>query len=233
MKIENVEKTEKSKEIFTINFDNGTNIKVSTTQIADFGLYSGRELTDEEYIGLKSAIERSSSKARALRILGNRSLSAKDMERRLVSKGESADTAQETVEWLVENKMINDSEYAVSIARHYKAKGYGPMRIKDELYKRGIPREMWESAMNGTVGGADGDGANGEKAIGYNANGDDEYADAALEFVRKKLKGSKEKSDIQNAAAALYRRGFGYEDARTAVRKYLESTDGADGMENE
>ena len=205
MKIEKVAKSEKNKEFFVVSFENESNIKVSTAQIADFGLYSGREFTTEEYKELINAIALSSSKTRALRILGNRSLSARDMEKRLTEKGGSVDAARETVEWLIETGMINDTEYASSIVKHYSVKGYGPARIKDELYKRGIPREMWDDAIGGLEDGT--------------------QEEAAVEFIRQKLKGGREKDDVRSVKNALCRRGFSYEDAGTAVRRYLEEAD--------
>jgi len=145
----------------------------------------------------------SSTKRRALRILGNRNMSASDMERRLLAKGEQPEDVSETIQWLIEMRAINDTEYAALIVRHYSAKGYGPARVRDELYKRGIPRDLWDDALV--------------------AMDDEESGDAALEFLKKKLKGSDDKDDIRRATDALIRRGFGYEDARIAVNRYLET----------
>ena len=214
MKVGSVTRSEKRADRFFVCFDDGDEVRVSAAQIADFGLYSGRELTTDEYRDLRSAIEISSSKARALRILGSRSLSAFDLERRLMSKGESAETAKATVEWLTENGLINDSEYAASIVSHYLAKGYGPARVKDELYRRGIPREISEGAMSGLDTG--------------------DSDNAAYEYIEKKLRGSTDKEDLRKVTNALCRRGFNYEDARAAVRRYVEYAGdncGADGFE--
>ena len=43
--------------------------------------------------------------------------------------------------------LLNDQEYARTVVRHYAAKGYGPRKIRDELYRRGVPREYWEDAL--------------------------------------------------------------------------------------
>jgi len=146
----------------------------------------------------------SQAKTRALKILGSRELSGREMEKRLIEKGESAEVAQETVEWLVEIGYINDEKYAGQIVRHYAAKGYGIHRMKDELYKRGIPRELWDDAL--------------EEMPDMN--------DAAVEFLEKKLRGSREPDDIRRASDALGRRGFGYDDINSAVRRYMENVDG-------
>ena len=195
-------KAEKRTDKFIVSFDEADDIAVSTVQIADFGLYSGRELTNDEYQELKSALGLASCKARAMRILGSVTLSEREMERRLISKGEAAEDARAAVEWLKEIGMIDDTRYAASITGHYSGKGYGPARIKDELFKRGIPRGISEEAMSGV---------------------ENDY-EAAEEYIAKKLKGSTEKEDVRSAVNALYRRGFSYDDARAAVSGYMERT---------
>ena len=203
MKIEGIKQHQDKKDRFTVTFEDGEEIKVSSAQIADFGIYSERELSDEEYEELREALALSSAKARALRILGNRRLSAKEIEKRLISKGEADETARRTLEWLDSIGMIDDKEYAESIAKHYSSKGYGMARIKDELYKRGIDREMWEDALNCV----------------------DAMEESAVSFLEKKLRGSSDKDELRKAADALCRRGFTYAQARTAVKTYLETLD--------
>ena len=142
------------------------------------------------------------TKKRALKILGSRNFSEQEMLKRLTGKGETEENSAEAVRWLVELGYINDSDYATLIVRHYSAKGYGVVRIRDELYKRGISRELQE-----------------EKLDEIN---DEEIGDAALEFLKKKLKGSEDKDDLRRATEALARRGFSFDDARAAMNRYLE-----------
>jgi regulatory protein len=146
-----------------------------------------------------------STKKRALKILGNRNFSESEMIKRLTSKGETQEDAEETTSWLVELGYINDVSYALLIVEHYSFKGYGIARVKDELYKRGIPRDLWDSAL----AALDNEGV----------------SDAALAFLHKKLRGSNDENDIRKAKDALVRRGFSYEDAKIALNAYLESTD--------
>jgi len=142
------------------------------------------------------------TKKRALRILSSRSISEQGMYKRLTEKGEPEENAAETVRWLVEIGYINDSDYATSIVRHYSRKGYGEGRVRDELYKRGIPRDMWDDALTELD--------------------TEDMGDAALEFLKKKLRGSDDKDDLRRATDALVRRGFSYNDAKSAINKYLE-----------
>ena len=143
-----------------------------------------------------------STKKRAIKILGNRYMSKSDLERRLVSKGETEEAAQETAQWLEDIGAVNDEDLADAITRHYIVKGYGLARIKDELYKRGIPREMWDDVL-------------------YNID-DDVFEEAAFNFLEKKLKGSIDTNEIRRAMDALLRRGFSYEQSRVAISKYTD-----------
>ena len=136
----------------------------------------------------------------ALEILGRRNMSAREMQKRLAQKGLSAPVAEETVEWLTQSGLIDDREYAAQVVRHYSGKGYGPHRIKDELYKRGVERELWDEAL--------------EQLEGMEA--------VALEFLIKKLRGSDDKDDLRRAVQAMYRRGFDRDEVDTAVRRYKE-----------
>jgi len=147
--------------------------------------------------------EQSRSKIRAVKILGNRQLSSREMEKRLVRKGESEEAARETVQWLENIGAVNDVEYAAAIVRHYSTKGYGVARIKTELHKRGIQRAMWDDALTSLEGV--------------------ETDEVTFQFLNKRLRGSDDKNDLRRAIDALCRRGFSYEDARSAVNRYLES----------
>ena len=190
-------------EKFSVLFDNGEKLITSASQIADFCLYEGREISDDEFAELRAALNLGSSKTRALRILGNRNLSSGELAKRLVRRGVEASVADETVEWLESIGAVDDAEYARLIVRHYISKGYGLARVRDEFYRRGIPREIWDDAL------ADADG----------------FIDAAQDFLNKKLRGSSGKADLRKAAEALRRRGFSYSESTEAVSRYLESLD--------
>ena len=205
MTIESITKQKDKKGGYTITFEDGGEISVTSSLLAGFGVYPGRDLTQDEYEELCAEAGLSSSKARAMRILAHRDISKREIEKRLISKGETTEAAGQTAAWLESIGAINDTEYAHSIVHHYVKKGYGIARIREELYKRGIERELWEDALSDTDG----------------------MEDAAYEFVAKKLSGGYGKDELRRAVKALCARGFSYEEARSAVNKFLENLDDA------
>lgn len=203
MRIESITRLEKKQDKFAALFDDGVKIIVSAAQIADFGLYTGREISLEEFEELSEGIKLSTSKVRAVHILGNRNYSSREMQKRLERKGDAKETASQTVKWLEDTGLVSDSEYASAIVRHYYEKGYGLAKIKDELFRRGIGRDEWEEALNGLDG----------------------MEKTAYDFLMKKLRGERDEKTLRKATEMLCRRGFSYEQARTALSMYLESVE--------
>ena len=181
------------------------------------------ESTIEDPGVIFSTPEQDRSRARAMRILGSRQLSSREMERRLVDKGETEETARETVRWMEEIGAIDDGSYAASIVRHYTGKSYGPARVRDELLRRGIPRDLWDGAWAALD-------EMGTDEVGIGEKGAD---DPVHRFLEKKLGGSQDKGDLRRATDALCRRGYGYEEARTALSRYLETIENTEKNEDE
>lgn len=199
MKITSLTQSDKNPGKYCATFEDGTKLAVTVAQIADYGLFTGRELDEDAYAALVSDVSSARIKARALKILGKRSMSRREITGRLVGKGESEKAAEETADWLERIGAVNDAEYAELIVRHYAARGYGKARVKDELYRRGIGRELWDDALEA-----------------YPET--DEKIDA---FLRSRLSGRDAgREALKRAADALYRRGFSWDEISSAVERY-------------
>ncbi len=108
------------------------------------------------------------------------------------------------VKWLTEIRALDDAEYARSVARHYSQKGYGKAKIKDELYRRFIPRELWEDALSSAV----------------------DMQEAAGKYLKAKLKSENpDRAELRRAADGLLRRGFSWDEIKEALRRYGEEAD--------
>lgn len=84
---------------------------------------------------------------RALGLLSRREHSARELKRKLQSKGVAADEAGAVVEDMGERNYQSDSRFAESLVRKRALDGYGPVRIRAELASHGIVREAASAAL--------------------------------------------------------------------------------------
>ena len=144
------------------------------------------------------------AKERALSLLDKRDYSRKMLIDKITEKAISTADAEEVADWLCSLGVVDDSRYAGMVVRHYAAKGYGQRRICEELYRRGIARELWDAALEEMP----------------------EQDEAIEKILRNKLKGDYSPESRKKAAAAAQRRGYGWEEIRAALER-LQSEDEA------
>ena len=138
------------------------------------------------------------TKDRALKLLGMRAFGERELYERLLQKGETEQNAATTIAWLLELRLLDDGEYAAMLVRHYAAKGFGPRRIRDELYRRKIPRELWDEALSEIP----------------------EQDDTIDKLLRARLRSDEpDRAELKRATDALLRRGFGWDEIKEAVER--------------
>ncbi len=187
------------KDRFYIDFDDGQTLTVGINQIADYSIYTGRVFDAKEYEALSADAQRGEARTRALRMLGARPMSKNEVADKLRRRGVDAETSEDTAGWLEKIGAVNDEEYAGQIVRHYAAKGYGLGRIKDELYRRGVPRELWEATLEEMP----------------------DTEDTVYRLLASRLKTDRPgKDEIAKAANALYRRGFSWDEIKRAINMF-------------
>ena len=84
---------------------------------------------------------------RAANMISARALSKRELQKRLRDKGATERDAQDAAEWLEDIGALDDLAYAKSIVRHYSDSGCGEAKLRDELYRRGVARELWDEAL--------------------------------------------------------------------------------------
>ena len=201
MRVERIEASKHKKGRILLFLEDGACLKITEQELLDFGLRSGDEL-DEAVLGwLKEAAGVSNARAAAADLIGKRAMSRRDLERKLREKGASEAEARYAAEWLEAIGALNDAEYAAALVRHCAQLGYGPARVREKLYEKGVPRELWEEALEELPA----DGGQVE------------------DFLRSKLRGripdEKEKRRLTNA---LLRRGFPWGEVKAAWRRMGE-----------
>jgi regulatory protein len=87
---------------------------------------------------------------RALTLLEFRARSTAELRRKLVEKGEPRALVDAVIERLVEQKLLDDAEFAQQFARS-KVMGSGTsrLRIVQELGRKGVSRDVADEAVNG------------------------------------------------------------------------------------
>lgn len=126
---------------------NGTVLRLYKQTVQDFGLYPGMELEQEALDRLLESASRMSAKMRAVRMVSASSISKKELEQRLIQKGEDASHAKQAVSWLSEMQLLDDGQTARQIVERCIGKGYGVARARQALYEKRIPKELWEQAL--------------------------------------------------------------------------------------
>ena len=188
---------------YWITLDSGKKMALYRQTVEDFGLYSGKELSDEEFGQLEAASGAMSAKMRAVRIVSASSVSKKDLQQRLVQKGEDPSQAAEAVAWMEEMHLVDDEETARQIVSRCAAKGYGLSRAKQALYEKKIPKCYWDAALA-------------------------EYPDQTehmLRFLRSRLEDTPDQKEVKKAIDALLRRGHSYAEIRSALQQMMLDPD--------
>ena len=124
---------------YWVTFSDGTRLGLYRQTVEDFGLYAGMEFADKELeeaelARLQKAAGQMSAKMRAVRIVSASSVSRKDLEQRLVRKGEDPEQAKAAVAWMEDLHLVDDRATAEQVVHSCIAKGYGLARAKQALY---------------------------------------------------------------------------------------------------
>lgn len=139
------------------------------------------------------------AKTKAFSLLEKRDYSRGEMVSKLREKGFEEEDAAAAADRLCELGVIDDAKYAAMVVRHYAGKGYGVSRVKQELFRRRIPRELYDEALEEMP----------------------EQDGAVDELLRAKLRGREaDRDSVRRAADALFRRGFSWDEINAAVERY-------------
>ena len=204
MRIARIENSKHVQERVLVYLEEGDPLRITGHELLQFGLYPGMDLSPQLVVQLEASGKRSEGRVKAAQLASGRMMSRKELADKLNRKGIAPDTAEEAVEWLTSLGAVDDAAYAGVIARHYAASGYGPGRVRQELQKRGVPRELWDDALSQLP----------------------DSADAIDGFLKKKLGGrTPDRAALKKLSDALLRRGFSWSDIRPALNRLGEEID--------
>ena len=188
---------------FLLRFENGETMRLYRQTVEDFGLYPGCELDDDQIVQLRKAAGEMSAKMRAVRIVSASNVSKRDLEQRLIQKGEDPMQAKKAVQWMADLDLVDDAKTAQQIVGSCIRKGYGISRAKQALYEKRIPKEYWDEALADYP----------------------EQSDKILEFLRSRLSDTSDPKAVKRAIDALIRRGHSYGQIRRALESLSVDAD--------
>ncbi len=195
MKVESLKTAPDRAGRYWVTFDDGSKMGLYRQTVEDFALYSGKELDEQEAEALRTAAGQMSAKMRAVRIVSAASVSRRDLEARLVRKGEDPQQAKEAVAWMEDLHLVDDRTTAEQVVSSCISKGYGLMRAKQALYEKRIPKEYWDEALA-------------------------DYPDQTEKitaFLKSRLVADSDEKQVRRAVDALIRRGHSYGTIRRAL----------------
>ena len=181
---------------YWITLENGKKMALYRQTVEDFALYSGKELSDDEWAALQEHAGQMSAKMRAVRIVSASSVSKRDLEERLVRKGEDPEQAKEAVRWMEDLHLVNDRNTAEQVVHSCISKGYGLQRAKQALYEKRIPKEYWDEALEDYP----------------------DQMDRILSFLHSRLDADSGDREVKKCVDALLRRGHSYGIIREALK---------------
>ena len=188
---------------FLVEFDGGETLRSTLEAVTDARLYVGMELDEEAFEELKRSSSKALDRQKALEMLSRRPYSRRELKDKLLRRGTDEQSVDECIAWLDEHGFLDDGEYAGAVARHYSAKGYGAGRVKSELRRRGIERELADETLAELP-------ENTEKIDAY---------------IARRLSDPKDRDSVRKIGAALFRRGYSWEEIRAALRRFDSDTE--------
>lgn len=201
MRIEEIKPSQRKTGRFLVKLEGGALLRVTEEELLRFGLRPGEELDEEGLAALRESARASSVKAAAAGMIGRQALSKAELTRRLVRRGAEASDAQAAADWLEDIGAVDDPAYAGALARHYGQRGYGPARVRQELQRRGVSRELWEEALRELP----------------------DSGDTLDALIQKRCRGDlSDPREIKRLSDGLMRRGFSWGEVKAALSRYTE-----------
>ena len=195
MRIDSISQSPDRTGRYLVKFSDGSTMKLYRQTVEDFRLYPGREVEDMD--ALRESAGSYSAKMRAVRIVSASAVSKRDLENRLVRKGEDPIQAKEAVQWMAELNLVDDRTTARQIVDSCIRKGYGLQRAKQALYEKQIPKALWEEALESYP----------------------DQTDAITRFLGQRIRDPEDPKQVKRAVDAALRRGHGYGQIKRALEQ--------------
>ena len=167
----------------------------SVNSVAD-----GTDLSEEEWEELVSAVNYRKAFNKCADYLSRRSHSEKELLDKLIKGGVDRDSAVKAIERFKELGYINDRDFAFEYTEYLlNSKRYSLNRVKQELYYKGISKDIISEVIDGI---------------------ETDQAQTVINIINKSyVRKLNEEGGREKVIAALMRRGFSYSDIKEAFNR--------------
>ena len=133
-----------------ISVDGEYSFTVDETYFLSMGIWNGKEVDCEELEEIKQTVNIRRAYNYAVSLLSRRDHSERELMTKLSQKGYT-DGAQEAIRKLRDGGYVSDERFARLYIRELQTfKKYGKRRIEQELYRKGIDREIIREVLEET-----------------------------------------------------------------------------------
>lgn len=193
-------------ETFCVIADGNKRVYLHRDIIAKYNLKADMEISAEDFGKVLFASELRRATRRAMYLINEREYSYIQLFEKL-KNNYTEDICYKVANYMAAKGYVNDKRFAEALVYSYmECKLYGPRRVKQELYKRGIRGRIADEAIE-------------EKLDGL-----EERLNKLIE--RKYLRDLCDPDDIKainRVKNGLVRAGYGYDDINRAVKEYIEN----------
>ena len=187
-----------------ISVDGEYSFTVDETYFLSMGIYNGKEIDSDELEEIRETVNVRRAYNYAVSLLARRDHSEKELMEKLSRKGYT-DGAEAAIEKLRNSGYVSDERFAKLYVRELRSlKKYGKRRIEQELYRKGIDRDIISEVLDET-------------------DFDENELVALIERKYSRYLG--DEKGIQKTINSLVRMGYGYGEIRDALKTINENTE--------
>jgi regulatory protein len=178
--------------------------EIDYSVIQELDLHIGKVVSGQVLKIVEHKSKLSSAKIEAIRFLSYRPRSEWEIEKKLYDKKYQSNIIKNTINWLKEERLIDDHDFAIQWIRYQIGKKpAGRIKLRNELYKKGIDRKIIDSAVDSFF------------------EQDADELELASQLVRKKQLSLQSKNmllDPSKITSLLHRQGF----SNTVIQRICE-----------
>lgn len=205
-KITKIEYQKKNKDRVNVYLDDCFSFGIDLNIMIKYSLTKNMELSDEFIEDILKSEEENNVYNYGLTVLSRSLKSEKQLKDKMLDKGYDHELIDRAIEKLKNHRYLDDKYYCEALVNtRLNSAKYGKRRIVQELYEKGIEKEIMDSKLNEIS--------------------DEEEFERAYQLATKKIKSIKEEDTLKIGSKLsnyLIYRGFDYETVKKVVQKILQ-----------